>query len=67
MIVYVGDWVKISGIWRQVVDVGNDLFALIDPELSGGLEWHDTRKRIDGLTHHVSHNQMQDTLQEAGL
>ena len=41
MIVYIGDWVKITGEWRQVVDVGNDLFALID--FDGGLEWHDTR------------------------
>jgi hypothetical protein len=67
MLVYVGDWVKIAGVWRQVVDVGNDLFALIHSDLDGGLEWYDTRKRIDGLTHHVAHPTMQDKLQEAGL
>lgn len=65
MIVYIGDWVKITGEWRQVVDVGNDLFALID--FDGGLEWFDTRKRIDGLTDHLAHPTMQRKLKEVGL
>jgi hypothetical protein len=65
MIVYVGDWVKITGEWRQVVDVGNDLFALID--FDGGLEWYDTRKDIVGLQDHIAHTTMARKLAEAGL
>lgn len=65
MIVYVGDWVKITGEWRQVVDVGNDMFALID--FDGSLEWYDTREDINGLQDHVSHPTMTRKLAEAGL
>jgi hypothetical protein len=65
MIVFTGDWVKINCEWRQIVDVGNDMFALIDCD--GSLEWHDTREKIDGLQEHVTHPTMRRKLQEAGL
>ena len=66
MIVYVGDWVKISGMWKQVVklDYGRDLFAVLDSD--GASQWWgiEVPQIFDD---HISNNQMQDKLQEAGL
>ena len=67
MIVYVCDWVKIDGEWRQVVDVRGDFFALLPDRDAGTFDWYDTGKPIDGLTDHLAHPTMQRKLKEVGL
>ena len=66
MIVFTGDWIKISGMWKQVVkiDYGNDLFAVLDSD--GAFQWWgiETPQIFDD---HVSNIQMQMRLAEAGL
>jgi len=66
MIVFTGDWIKISGMWKQVVkiDYGNDLFAVIDSD--GDFQWWgiETPQVFDD---HISNTQMQHKLAEAGL
>lgn len=66
MIVYVGDWVKISGMWKQVVSINYvmDSFATLDSD--GAKQWWmiDKPQMFDD---HVSNAQMQTKLTEAGL
>ena len=66
MIVFAGDWVKLSGKWRQVVSVNPymDMFALLDSD--GEYQWFGT-EAPEVFDDHVSDTQMQDKLQEAGL
>lgn len=66
MIVYTGDWIKISGMWKQVVkiDYGNDLFAVLDSD--GAFQWWDT-ETPQIFDDHISNTQMQHKLAEAGL
>ena len=66
MIVFVGDWVKVSGMWKQVilVDASKDSFATLDSD--GANQWWGTNVP-QVFDDHVSNTQMQDKLQEAGL
>jgi len=66
MIVFVGDWVKVSGMWKQVilVDSSKDSFATLDSD--GANQWWGTNVP-QVFDDHVSNTQMQDKLQEAGL
>lgn len=66
MIVFVGDWVKVSGMWRQVVDIDamSDSFALLDSD--GSKQWWGTNVPAV-FSGHLSNNEMQDKLAELGL
>jgi len=66
MIVFVGDWVKISGMWKQVVlvDASKDSFATLDSD-GANLWWGINVPQM--FDDHVSNSQMQDKLREAGL
>jgi hypothetical protein len=66
MIVYTGDWVKVSGMWKQVVSINYDMdsFATIDSD--GANQWWGTNVP-QVFDDHVSNAQMQDKLREAGL
>lgn len=66
MIVFTGDWVKISGMWKQVVlvDASRDSFATLDSD--GANQWWGTNVP-QVFDDHVSNIQMQTKLQEAGL
>ena len=66
MIVYVGDWVKISGMWKQVVSINYamDSFATLDSD--GANQWWSTIAP-QVFDDHVSNIQMQTRLREAGL
>jgi hypothetical protein len=76
MIVFTGDWVKISGMWKQVVKLdnartihqellyGRDQFAVLDSD--GEFQWWgiETPQIFDD---HISNTEMQTKLAEAGL
>ena len=66
MIVFIGDWVKLSGKWRQVVSVNTymDMFAPLDSD--GEYQWFGT-EAPEFFDSHVSDTEMQDKLQENGL
>lgn len=66
MIVFTGDWVKISGMWKQVVlvDASRDSFATLDSD--GANQWWGTNVP-QVFEDHVSNIQMQTKLREAGL
>ena len=66
MIVYMGDWIKVKNQWRQVVDLHppTESFAVLNAD--GENEWWgtDTPEVYKG---HLSNNEMQAKLREAGL
>jgi len=66
MIVFTGDWIKISGMWKQVVQThyGSDLFAVLDSD--GAFQWWGT-ETLQIFDDHISNTQMQHKLAEAGL
>lgn len=66
MIVFLGDWVKVSEMWRQVVDIDamSDSFALLDSD--GNKQWWGTNVTTV-FSGHLSNNEMQDKLAELGL
>lgn len=66
MIVFTGDWVKISGMWKQVftIDYGKDLFGVLDSD--GTLQWWGTENR-EIFDDHISNTEMQMRLQEAKI
>jgi len=66
MIVFAGDWVKVSGMWRQVVDIDavNDAFALLDAD--GEKQWWGTDAPAV-FSGHSSNAEMQAKLAEFGL
>lgn len=67
MIVFIGDWVKISGQWRQVVDVnpGNDTFSIVANDW-GEQIWYGT-ETPEIFGGHCSDPEFQTKLQGAGL
>ena len=64
MIVYVGDWVKASGKWRQVVaaDPVADLFAVLGLDDAELLVWYGT-ETSDVFGGHLSDLEMQEKLE----
>jgi len=66
MIIFTGDWIKLSGMWKQVTDVdyGHDLFAMLDSD--GNKAWFGTEVP-EVFDDHISNTEMQMRLQEAGL
>lgn len=66
MIVFVGDWIKFSGMWKQIVSVNanTDTFATLDSD--GALQWWGT-ELPEVFEDHVSNIEMQDKLREKGL
>jgi hypothetical protein len=66
MIVFTGDWVKVSDRWRQVVDVDpeDDSFAVLDTD--GQMQWWGTGP-FDVYGGHESDLSMQAKLKEYGL
>ena len=64
MIVYVGDWVKTSGKWRQVVaaDPVADLFAVLGLDDAELLVWYGT-ETSDVFGGHLSDLEMQEKLE----
>lgn len=67
MIVYVGDWVKVMGAWRQVVFVNprDDTFKTVSPVDGEYLTW--CTKVPKFFEDHVSDISFQDKLERAGL
>jgi hypothetical protein len=76
MIVFTGDWVKISGMWKQVVKLdnartihqellyGRDQFAVLDSD--GEFQWWGI-EMPQVFDDHISNTEMQMKLAEAGL
>lgn len=64
MIIYVGDWIKMAGEWRQVVSVNGDMYALINADSL--LDWFDANNFIDPANH-MAHSAMQKKLNNAGI
>lgn len=66
MIVFIGDWVKFNGKWKQVTDVhvGSDTFAVLD--CGGEPQWFGTEV-AEVFEEHISNIEMQSRLKEAGL
>ena len=66
MIVFTGDWVKLSGCWKQVTDIdyGRDLFSVLDSD--GERQWFGTEVP-DVFEAHISNTEMQTRLQDAGI
>ena len=64
MIVYVGDWVKTSGKWRQVVaaDPVADLFAVLGLDDAEHLVWYGT-EAPEVFGGHLSDLEMQEKLE----
>ena len=66
LIVFIGDWVKLSGLWYQVVNVNplDDTFAVLTAD--GDSLWIGTKapRSVDVL---LSNNEMQERLKEAGI
>ena len=64
MIVFVGDWVKTNGKWRQVVaaDPVADLFATLGVDDADYMVWHDTYSP-DVFDGHLSDPEMQTKLE----
>ena len=64
MIVYVGDWIKTDGKWRQVVAVDPvaDLFAVLGLDDAELLVWHGT-ETSDVFGGHLSDLEMQEKLE----
>ena len=66
MIVFIGDWIKFSGKWRQVVSVDpiNDRFAVtcMDVDAPEMLTWFGTATP-EVFAGHLSDNQMQTKLE----
>ena len=64
MIVYVGDWVKTSGKWRQVVAVDPvaDLFTVLGLDDAELLVWHGTEVP-EVFGGHLSDLEMQEKLE----
>ena len=65
MIVYVGDWVKTNGMWRQVVavDPEHDLFAVLGVNEPDNLVWYGTAVP-EVFGGHLSDLEMQEKLGE---
>jgi len=66
MIVCEGDWVKVSGKWKQVlkVDPANDIFATLDSD--GFYQWWSTQMP-EVFGGHLSDIEIQEKLEECGL
>jgi len=66
MIVFTGDWVKISGMWKQVftIDYGKDLFGVLDSD--GAFQWWGLENE-EIFDAHISNTEMQMRLQEARI
>jgi len=66
MIVFTGDWVKVSGQWKQVVAIDSryDNFATLDSD-GEHLWWGVEVPEV--FEDHVSNTEMQAMLKEAGL
>lgn len=66
MIVFTGDWVKISGMWKQVftIDFDKDLFCVLDSD--GAVQWWGTENQ-EIFDDHISNTEMQMRLQEARI
>ena len=64
MIVYVGDWIKTDGKWRQVVAVDPvaDLFAVLGLDDAEHLVWHGTEVP-EVFGGHLSDLEMQEKLE----
>ena len=64
MIVYVGDWIKTNGKWRQVVAVDPvaDLFAVLGLDDAELLVWYGT-ETSDVFGGHLSDLEMQEKLE----
>lgn len=67
MIVYVGDWVKVMGAWRQVVDVDpiSDTFSTISTVDGERMAWG--TKVSEVFQGHMSDISFQQKLEECGL
>ena len=65
MIVYVGDWIKTNGKWRQVVavDPEHDLFAVLGVNEPDQLVWYGT-ELPEAFSGHLSDLEMQEKLEE---
>jgi len=66
MIVFIGDWVKVSDRWWQVVnvDLEHDLFAVLDAD--GQMQWWGTGP-FDVYGGHETDLSMQSKFKEYGL
>ena len=66
MIVFTGDWIKLSGMWKQVTDIDydHDLFSVLDAD--GNKLWFGT-EAPEVFDAHISNTEMQIRLQEAGI
>ena len=64
MIVYVGDWIKTNGKWRQViaVDPVHDLFAVLGVNETEDLVWYGTAVQ-DVFGGQLSDLEMQEKLE----
>jgi len=67
MIVYVGDWVKVMGAWRQVVSVDplDDTFKTISAVDGEYMTWGTNVPEV--FEAHLSDISFQDRLERAGL
>ena len=67
MIVYIGDWVKVMGAWRQVVFVNplDDTFKTISAVDSEYMTWGTDAPEV--FEDHLSDISFQDILEKAGL